>query len=311
MRILVIVLLLAPLALLDACSPRGAFVVAFSQIGADNPWRTAETESIREEAKRRGIELRFADGQGKQEKQVADLRAFLAMGVDAIVLAPQTKAGWQPVLEEVRAAKVPLVLVDRGVDVADPGLYATLIASDFVQEGRAAGELLAKRLSGKGKVVELCGTTGSDPALERAKGFREALARSPGLEVVASQDGDFKRQNARQIMDSLLLAQPRIDAVYAHNDDMAIGAIQALEAAGKKPGQDVLVVSIDGMRFALEEVVKGRLAASVECSPLLGPLAFDAIERLRKGQPVEKRIVVQDQVFTAENAAAALPGRRY
>jgi simple sugar transport system substrate-binding protein len=121
MRILVIVLLLAPLALLEACSPRGAFVVAFSQIGADNPWRTAETESIREEAKRRGIELRFADGQGKQEKQVADLRAFLAMGVDAIVLAPQTKAGWQPVLEEVRAAKVPLVLVDRGVDVADPG----------------------------------------------------------------------------------------------------------------------------------------------------------------------------------------------
>jgi ABC-type sugar transport system substrate-binding protein len=152
-----------------------------------------------------------------------------------------------------------------------------------VQEGRAAGELLAKRLSGKGKVVELCGTTGSDPALERAKGFREALARSPGLEVVASQDGDFKRQNARQIMDSLLLAQPRIDAVYAHNDDMAIGAIQALEAAGKKPGQDVLVVSIDGMRFALEEVVKGRLAASVECSPLLGPLAFDAIEAAPEG----------------------------
>lgn len=289
----------------------GALVVGFSQLGADNPWRTAESESIREEAKKRGIELKFSDAQGKQENQIAALRAFVTQGVDAILLAPLTKAGWEPVLKEIQAAKIPVILVDRGVEVSDQSLYATLICSDFVAEGRMAGEHLVKLLGGKGKVVELMGTTGADPAIERAKGFRAAIAEHKGVEVVASQDGDFKRQNARQILDSLLKSQPRIDAVYAHNDDMALGAILAIEAAGKKPGQDILVVSIDGMRFAFEEMAKGRLNASVECSPLLGPLAFDALEKLRKGQSVEKRTIVPDRLFTAEIAAKALPERKY
>ena len=300
--------------LVAGCSPAakpGAYVVGFSQIGTDNPWRAAETKSIRDEAERRGITLKIADGQDRQEKQIADLRAFVAQGVDAILLAPKTNAGWEPVLREVKAAKIPLVLVDRGIEVSDPELYATLICSDFVAEGRMAGEYLAKKLGGKGKVVELCGTAGSDPALERAKGFRIALAAHPGLEVVASQCGDFKRQVAREILDTLLKAQPRVDAVYAHNDDMALGAILALESAGKRPGQDVVIVSIDGMRFAFEEMSKGRLNASVECSPLLGPLAFDALDKVWKRQAVEKRVIVPDRIYTAETAAAALPERKY
>ena len=299
-------------ALVAACADRaGALVVGFSQIGADNPWRAAESQSIREEAQRRGITLKFADGPDRQEKQIADLRAFVVQGVDAILLAPKTAAGWEPVLREVRAAKIPLILVDRGIQVSDPSLFATLISSDFVAEGRMAGEFLVAKLGGRAKVVELSGTTGSDPALERAKGFRDAIAAHPGIEVVASQCGDFKRQNARDILDTLLKAQPRIDAVYAHNDDMALGAILALESAGKRPGQDVAVVSIDGMRFAFEEMAKGRLSASVECSPLLGPLAFDALDKVLKGQPVDRRIVVPDRIFTAETAAEALPGRKY
>lgn len=308
MRIALLVLL----ALFSGCSRKpGAVVVGFSQLGADNPWRTAESESMREEAKKRGYELKFSDAQGKQENQIAALRAFVTQGVAAIFLAPLTKTGWGPVLEEVRAAKIPVILVDRGVEVADEGLYATLICSDFVAEGRMAGEYLVKKLGGKGKVVELMGTTGADPAIERAKGFRAAIAGHAGIEVVASQDGDFKRQKGREIVDALLKSQPRIDAVYAHNDDMALGAILAIDAAGKKPGQDVTVVSIDGMRFAFEEMQKGRLNASVECSPLLGPLAFDAFEKLRKGEAVQKRTIVPDRIFTSETAAAALPERKY
>jgi simple sugar transport system substrate-binding protein len=297
----------------SAESGEGArLTVGFSQIGAESDWRAAETRSIQTEAAKRGVELKLADAQGRQELQVAALKRFVAQGVDAIVLAPKTETGWDGVLAEVKAAGIPVVLVDRGVDVADPGLYATLIASDFVAEGRMAAAWLAEATGGKARVVELQGSVGSAPAIDRQRGFAEGIAQHPGIEILLSQSGEFSRAKGKEVMEAFLQARgAEIDAVYAHNDDMALGAIQALEAAGRRPGQDVKVVSIDGVKAAFEAMVAGKLNATVECNPLLGPLAFDAVERLARGESVEKRVVVQDRLFTADQAAAVLPTREY
>ncbi len=290
----------------------GKMVVGFSQIGADNPWRTAETESIKAEAAKRGIELKFSDAQGQQEAQISALRSFIAQGVKAIILAPKVETGWEAILKEAKDANIPVVLVDRGVAVGDASLYATLIASDFVAEGKMAGEWLAKRTGGKAGVIQLEGTTGSAPANDRKKGFEAAIAAHPEITVLASQTGDFKRSDGKNVMEALLKVHgAAITAVYAHNDDMAIGAIQALEAAGRQPGKDVTVVSIDGMSFALEAIRDGKLNCSVECNPLLGPMAFDAVEKVLKGESLPKLMVQQDQLFDESNAAAELPKRKY
>jgi simple sugar transport system substrate-binding protein len=289
----------------------GRLVVGFSQIGAESNWRVAETRSIQEEAAARGIELRFADAQGKQENQIHALKTFVAQGVDAIVLAPVVESGWERVLSDVAAAGIPVVLVDRGV-AADPSLYATLIASDFVEEGRMAARWLAEATGGVARIVELRGTVGSAPAIDRERGFAEVLAQHPRMEIVLSQSGEFSIAKGKEVMEAFLKAKrDEIDAVYAHNDDMALGAIQAIEAAGLRPGSEVLVVSIDAGRPAFEAMVAGRLNCAVECSPLLGPLVFDAVEALAEGEPVDERVVVPDRLFPRETAAAELPQRKY
>ncbi len=290
----------------------GALRVGFVQIGAESAWRTAETQSIRAEAEARGIDLRTWDAQQKQENQIKALRNFAAQKLDAIILAPIVETGWEPVLREVRRAGVPVILVDRGVDVADDSLYATLIASDFVEEGRMAARWLAERTGGKARIVELLGTTGSAPANDREKGFHEAIAAHPGMTVIRSQSGDFTRAGGKAVMEAFLKAERGgIDAVYAHNDDMALGAIQAIEEAGRRPGADILVVSIDGVRAAFEAMVQGQLNCTVECNPLLGPMAFEAVEAILAGESLPKHIVVRDRLFDQSTAAAELPNRRY
>ncbi len=287
-------------------------VVGFSQIGAESAWRTAETASIRSTAKERGIRLRFSDAQQKQENQIRALRSFIAQGVDAILLAPVVETGWEPVLREARAAGIPVVLVDRGVALRDDSLYATLIASDFVEEGRMAARWLAKALDGRGRIVELQGTTGSAPANDRHRGFVEILREHPEMKIIKSQSGDFTRAGGKQVMEAFIKAEgDRIDAVYAHNDDMALGAIQALKAAGMKPGTDVLIVSIDAVHDAFEAMIEGTLNATVECNPLLGPAAFDAIRDILAGKPVPKKIVVKDRLFTRAEAADIIDSRKY
>jgi len=287
-------------------------VAGFVQVGAESAWRTAETASIKNEAKKRGITLKFADGQGKQENEIKALRAFIAQGVDAIILAPIVETGWEPVLREARQAGIPVILVDRGVKVSDDSLYVTLIASDFVQEGRMAAEWLAKRTGGKCNIVEIQGTPGSAPAIDRKKGFEEVLRKYPGMKIIASQSGDFRRSKGKEVMEALLKAYAgKIDAVYAHNDDMALGAIQAIQAAGLKPGSDILVISIDGVHDAFESMIAGTLNATVECNPLLGPLAFDAVEKVLAGRPVPKRIVVKDRLFDQSVAKDVIATRKY
>jgi len=287
-------------------------VVGFSQVGAESAWRTAETKSVKAEAKKRGVELKFSDARNNQQNQINALRAFITMGVDAIILAPVVETGWEPVLKEAKRAKIPVVLVDRGIKVSDDSLYVTLIASDFVEEGRMAAKWMAKKTAAKARIVELQGTPGSAPAIDRKKGFGEGIAKHPDMKIIASQSGDFRRAKGKEVMEAFLKAHGKnIDAVYAHNDDMAIGAIQAIEEAGLKAGADIVVVSIDGVKGAFEAMVAGKLNFTVECNPLLGPAAFDAVQGALAGKTLPKKIVVEDQVFCQCVAKELIDGRQY
>jgi ABC-type sugar transport system substrate-binding protein len=288
-------------------------VVGFSQIGAESGWRTANTESIKSEAAKRGIDLKFADAQQKQENQIKALRSFIAQGVDVIAFSPVVETGWEPVLREIKKAKIPVVLSDRAVKVTDDSLYVTFIGSDFIEEGRRAGQWLAKASGGKAVIAELVGTPGSAPANDRKKGFEEVLAKNPGMKIVKSQSGDFTRAKGKEVMESFLKSPDakQLTALFAHNDDMALGAIQAMEEAGIKPGKDILIVSIDGVRGAFEAMAAGKLNCTVECNPLIGPQLFDAVEAIMAKKQLPKRTSIQEGVFEQSQAAAELPKRKY
>jgi ABC-type sugar transport system substrate-binding protein len=287
-------------------------VVGFSQVGAESAWRTAETKSIRGEAEKRGVDLKFSDAGGKQAQQIQALTSFIAQKVDVIVLAPVVETGWDVVLQQAKDANIPVILVDRGVKVTDESLYTTLIASDFVEEGRMAAEWLAKKMNGKANIYELQGTTGSAPAIDRKKGFEEVLAKYPDMKIIKSQSADFTRAKGKEVMEAFIKSDGKqIQAVYAHNDDMALGAIQALEEAGMNPGKDVTLISIDAVKAAFEAMVAGKLNATVECNPLMGPLVYDTIDKVRAGEKVPKFIQNKDQLFEMANAAQVIGTREY
>ena len=303
---------LIPLFLFAANVEAKTLVVGFAQVGAESSWRTAETDSIKAEAAKRGVNLKFSDAQGKQENQIKAVRGFIAQGVDAIILAPIVETGWEPVLREAKRAKIPVVLVDRGIKVTDDSLFATLIASDFVAEGKKAGEWLAKKTDGKAKIIELQGTPGAAPAIDRKKGFEEGIAKFPDMKIIASQSGDFRRSGGKEVMEALLKKYGNeVTAVYAHNDDMALGAIQAIEEAGKKPGTEIVVVSVDGVKSAFEAIVAHKANCTVECNPLLGPMAFEAMDKALAGEKLPKRTVVQDKVYDQATAPDAIGSRQY
>jgi ABC-type sugar transport system substrate-binding protein len=287
-------------------------VVGFSQIGAESAWRTANTKSIQEEAAKRGIDLKFSDAQQKQENQIKAIKSFIAQKVDVIAFSPVVETGWLPVLKEAKAANIPVIVSDRRPDVPDD-LYVTFIGSDFIQEGQRAGEWLAKKMNGKATIAELEGTPGSAPANDRKKGFEDAIAKFPGMKVVFSQTGEFTRAKGKEVTEALLKSPlgNQINALFAHNDDMALGAIQAIEEAGKKPGKDIIIVSIDGVHDAFVAMKDGKLNCTVECNPLLGPPLFDAIQDLRAGKTLPKRVVIKDGMFEQSQAAAELPNRKY
>ncbi len=293
-------------------APHHALRVGFAQTGAESAWRTANTASMKNEAVKRGIDLKFADGQSKQENQIRALRSFVAQGVDAIVLAPIVVTGWDPVLQEAKQAHIPVVIMDRKVQTNDPTLYAMLIGSDFYREGKMAVDWIAQHADGRTKIVEIQGEPGSAAANERHRAFAEEIAHHPEFQVLDSQTGNFRREEGRQVMEALLKKHGHdIQILFSHNDDMAIGAIQAIEAAGLKPGSDIMVVSIDAIHEALQAIVDGKMNCSVECNPLFGPKIYPAIEKIVRGEPVPREIYNQDQLFDRTNAAEALPHREY
>ena len=286
-------------------------VVGFSQIGAESEWRTANTESIKESARELGIELLFSDAQQKQENQIKAIRTFIAQQVDVIGVSPVVETGWESVFQEAKDAGIPIILVDRRADVS-PDLYATHLGSDFVEEGRNAGRVMVDLLNGEGKIVELAGTLGSAPANDRAKGFREILADYPDMHIMASQSADFTRAKGKEVMEGVLEEYgDDIDAVFAHNDDSAIGAIKAIEEYGLKPGEDIIIVSIDAIQDAFQAMIDGKLNATIECNPLLGPQFFEIALKVTNGETVPKWIPSQESIFYPEDAAEIMPTRKY
>ena len=286
-------------------------VVGYAQIGAESEWRTANTASIQGEAENLGVELKFSDAQQKQENQIKAIRSFIAQQVDVIGVSPVVETGWETVFQEAKDAGIPLILVDRRAAVPED-LYATYLGSDFIEEGRRAGEAMGQILENKGKIVELVGTVGSAPANDRATGFRNYIADYPEMEIIASQSGDFTRAKGKEVMEAFLKSYgDEIDALYAHNDDMAIGAIQAIEEYGLKPGEDIKIVSVDAVRGAFEAMIAGKLNATIECNPLLGPQFFDLALKVVNGEEVPKWVPSDEGVFWPEDAAEVLPTRLY
>ena len=291
-------------------------VMGFAQVGAESEWRTANTKSIKDSAKKEGITLKFADAQQRQENQVKAIRTFIAQKVDVIAFSPVVESGWETVLREAKAAKIPVIITDRAVRVSDPSLFAAFIGSDFVEEGRRAGNWLLERAkktpNATINVVELQGTVGSAPAIDRKAGFEQVIAANPKIKIIRSQTANFTRAKGKEVMEAFLKSEGKnINVLFAHNDDMALGAIQAIEEAGFKPGVDILVISIDGIRAAFEAMVAGKINVTVECNPLLGPQLFQVARDVIAGKPVTRRITIAERVYPAETASKELPNRKY
>lgn len=287
-------------------------VMGFAQVGAESGWRTANTKSIQDAAKEAGIELKFSDAQQKQENQIKAIRSYIQQKVDVIAFSPVVETGWDTVLKEAQDAGIPVILTDRAVDSKDTSLYVTFLGSDFVEEGRKAGEWVAQEFGTEPtNIVELQGTTGSAPAIDRKEGFEEVLAGKSNFTVIASQTGDFTRDGGKKVMEAFLQQNPDIDLVYAHNDDMGLGAIEAIEAAGKVPGQDIKIVTVDAVKDGMQALADGKINFIVECSPLLGPQLMEITQSVLAGEEVEPRIVTEETTFTQEQAIEALPTRQY
>jgi galactofuranose transport system substrate-binding protein len=286
-------------------------VVGYAQIGAESDWRTGNTESVKETAKELGIELKFSDAQQKQENQITAIRSFIAMKVDVIGVPPVVETGWKSVFEEAKEAGIPIILVDRRADVPED-LYVTHLGSDFVEEGRNSARVMAKLMDGKANIVELVGTIDSAPANDRYKGFREILKDYPDMKIIDSQSGDFIRAKGKEVMEAFLKKHGKnINALFAHNDDMAIGAIQAIEEYGLRPGVDIKIVSVDAIREAFDAMIAGKLNATVECNPLLGPQFFELALEVVNGEPVPKWVPSKESIYFPDNAKDILPTRKY
>ncbi|NNN34127.1 ABC transporter substrate-binding protein [Streptomyces sp. S3(2020)] len=292
--------------------------LGFSQVGSESGWRTANSDSVKSAAKEAGYKLQFSDAQQKQENQISAIRSYIQQKVDVIAFSPVVVTGWDAVLKEAKAAKIPVVLTDRSVETSDDSLYVTLVGSDFTDEGRRAGKILEKviekaGLKGDVKIAQLEGTTGAAPAIERAKGFKEVMDadHADDWKIVVTQTGDFTRAGGKQVMAAFLQSNPDINVLYAHNDDMAIGAIQSIEAAGKKPGKDILIVSVDGVKDGFVAMSEGKINAIVECNPLLGPQLMEVVKTVHEGGSVERWIKTKESDFMQDQAKDALPTRKY
>src|SRR5256886_306165 len=278
--------------------------VGFSQIGSESGWRAAETSVSKSEAGKRKVTLKIADAQQKQENQIKAIRSFVAQGVDAIFLAPVVSSGWDAVLKEAKEAKIPVILLDRDIDPSGKDLYLTAVTSDSVHEGEVAGDWLAKTIGEKAcNVVELQVTVGASVATNRKKGFDTAIAKHANIKLVRSQTGDFTRAKGKEVMESFIKAEAggkTICAVYAHNDDMMVGAIQAMKEAGLKPGKDILTVSIDAVPDIFKAIAAGEANATVELTPNMAGPALDAVMAFKaKGTVPPKWIQTESKLYTA------------
>jgi ABC-type sugar transport system substrate-binding protein len=296
------------------------WVVGFSQIGSESEWRTADTSSVQSAFfEDPSFTLIYSDAQQKQENQIKAIRSFIARKVNVILFTALVETGYGPVLQEAAKAKIPVIMIDRDVQKADRQYRLTIMGSDFVKEGEKAATWLADYLKKQGlddgtkpiNIVELQGTTGSAPAIDRKTGFANIMKQHPNWQITRSQTGNFTTSEGKAVMEAFLKADKTIQVLYAHNDGMALGAIQAIKEAGLQPGKDIIVVGVDAVKGAFQAMVDGEMNATIECNPLLGPQAVQAINDLRAGKKLPAKIDTIEGVFDQTTAAAALPTRQY
>jgi ABC-type sugar transport system substrate-binding protein len=302
----------------DGSGGSGDITMGFAQVGAESGWRTANTKSIQASAKDAGIKLKFSDAQQKQENQIKAIRSYIQQKVDVIAFSPVVETGWDTVLQEAKRAKIPVILTDRAVDSDDTSLYKTFLGSDFVLEGEKAGQWVVDNAAtndvnkdGQIKVAEIQGTTGAAPAIDRKQGFEDKIAADPTIKIVASQTGDFTRDGGKKVMEAFLKSQKDLDVVFAHNDDEGLGAIEAIEAAGLKPGVDIKIITIDAVKDGMTALSEGKINYIVECNPLLGPQLMDLAKKVVAGEDVPERVETKEAQFDQEQAKAVLADRQY
>jgi ABC-type sugar transport system substrate-binding protein len=280
-----------------------AVTIGFSQVGDEGDWRPAWSKDMQEEAKKEGIDLKFADAQGKEEEQLKAVRSFIAQKVDAIIIAPVVITGWDQVLGEAKKAGIPVFLADRDVDTADKSLFVTRISADFNLEGRLAGAWLAQASKGNCNIVELQGTTGAAPAIERKKGFEAVISLFPNMKIVKTQSGNFTTDGGKQVMEAFIKSTDNLKGicgVFAHNDNMQLGAIQAMKEAGLKPGKDFLMVSVDYVPAEKDALAAGDANASVELRSAIGKYIYPVVtDYLKDKKDLPKWIVIPSDLHTA------------
>lgn len=297
-----------------------SLVVGVSQLGSESVWRTAHTASIQKVfTKKNGYFLIFENARQKQENQIKAIRSFISQQVDYIVFSPITEEGWDTVLQEAKEAEIPVILMDRDVKVEDKTLYATWVGSDFAEEGKKAGQWLEKYLEEQKRqeedihIVVLQGTEGSTSTIGRTQGFESVAKEHENWKILEQQDGQFTTAKGKEVMEGMLSRHPDIDVVVSQNDDMTLGALEALANAGKTTGVDgeVTVISFDAVHKALEYVAKGVINVDIECNPEQGEYIEEVIQKMEAGEPVEKAYYVSEEVFTQENVGRFLENRTY
>lgn len=292
--------------------------VGYAQVGAESDWRTANTESFKSTfTEANGYKLIFDDAQQKQENQIKAIRNFIQQDVDYIVVAPVVETGWETVLKEAKKAGIPVILSDRQMKVSDDSLYLCWVGGNFLKEGQDSVVWLNNYVKKIGKdkedlnVVLIQGTIGSSAQVGRTQGITEGLAKNPKYHLLAKQTGEFTQAKGQEVMESFLKAYPDIDVVFCENDNEAFGAIDAIKAAGKVPGKDIIIISFDAVHEAFNRMIAGEINCACECNPLHGPRVDEIIKKLQKGEKVDKIQYVNEGVFDLFNAKEMLPTRKY
>ena len=321
-------LALALLLPLGGCAPRSApedtagdggedtVLLGFSQLGRESAWRMGNSRDIQEAAERAGVQLMYDNAQQEQENQIKAIRSFIAYQVDVIAFAPIVEQGWDTVLTEARDAGIPVLLTDRFIVTEDPSLYVGYVGADFLAEGRKAGAFLVEKADREGledlKIGELSGTLSSTPMQQRSSGFREMIAGDARFEILETVSGDFLRSKGKECMIALLERHERIDVLFSHNDSMTLGAIEAIEEAGLRPGEDIIIITVDGEQAAIDLLQEGKINCVVECTPMLGDIIMDLTKKLAAGEEIPRVTHPEEDVFCEFDADLMdIPPRGY
>ncbi|MDR1569305.1 MAG: ABC transporter substrate-binding protein [Oscillospiraceae bacterium] len=298
----------------ESIASERTILVGFSQLGAESGWRVGNTRDVIAAAERAGVRLMYLNAEQAQENQIKAIRSFIAYQVDVITLAPIVEEGWDTVLREAKDAGIPVLLTDRAISVEDENLFAGFLGSDFLEEGRRAGRFLLEKTKDAPlvRIVEISGTINSTPMKQRAIGFREILDGDPRYEIITSVSGDFLRSKGKECMENILKETIDIDVLYSHNDAMTLGAIEAIEAVGLRPGEDIIIITVDGEQGAIDLLKEGRINCVVECTPLIGDMAMELVKKLAAGEPIPRVTYSRERAFTEfDDDLDALPARGY